>query len=158
MKFSVRLTLISEVVTEDRACFWHSSDETCNLCPNDENESIPDHIYKDYYATDGSAVMLKEDNDLDFASTPFSATELIDSSELPLFQRDWFILVDQNESEVTFQLQPQAEVIVESATEQEAREVCQKLLPQLFEIYNLASLASDGLEIKTVEIDIVKEI
>ena len=144
MKFSIRLTFISEVVTEDRACLWHSDDETCNLCPNEENESIPDHIYKDYYATDGSAVMLKEDLDLDFASTPFSGTELIDGAELPLFQPDWFILEEQNESEVTFRL--------------EAREKCQKLLPQLFEIYNLASLASDGLEIKIVQIDIVKAI
>ena len=158
MKFSIGLTFISEVVTEDRACLWHSDDETCNLCPNEENESIPDHIYKDYYATDGSAVMLKEDLDLDFASTPFSGTELIDGAELPLFQPDWFILEEQNESEVTFRLQPQAEVIVESPTELEAREKCQKLLPQLFEIYNLASLASDGLEIKIVQIDIVKVI
>jgi hypothetical protein len=152
MKFSIRLTLISEAVTEDRACFWHSSDETCNLCPNDENESIPDHIYKDYYATDGSAVMLKEDNDLDFASTPFSSTELVDGSELPLYEPDWFIVVEQNASEVTFQLQPGADITVESVTEQEAREICQVLLPQLFEIYNLASEGSAGLEIKAVEI------
>ena len=158
MKFSIRLTLISEVVTEDRACLWHSDDETCNLCPSEENECIPDHIYKDYYATDGSAVVLKEDLNLDFASTPFSGTELIDGAELPLFQPDSFILEEQNGSEVTFRLQPQAEVIVESATEQEARQTCQKLLPQLFEIYNLASLASDGLEIKIVQIDIVKVI
>ena len=158
MKFSIRLTLVSEVVTEDRACLWHSDDETCNLCPTEENESIPDHIYKDYYATDGSAVMLKEDLELDFASTPFSGTELINQAELQLFQPDWFVLEEQNESEVTFRLQPQAEVIVESATEQEARQTCQKLLPQLFEIYNLASLASDGLEIKTVEINLVKAI
>jgi len=151
MKFLVRLNLISELVTADRACLWHSSEETCNLCPNDENESIDDHIYKDYYATDGSAVFLKEDLDLEFASTPFGGTELIDGTELPLLQPDWFTLVEQNETEVTFRLQPQAEVIVESATEQEAIEKCQTLLPQIFEIYNLAS-DSDGLEIKAVEI------
>lgn len=139
------------MVTSDRACLWHSSEETCNLCPNDDNANIADYIYKDYYATDGSAVYLKEGLDLDFGSTPFSATELIEESELPLLQPDWFVLVEQNETEVTFNLQPQAEVIVESATDQEAREKCQTLLPQLFEIYNLASEA-EGLEIKAVEI------
>ena len=152
MKFLVRLNLISEMVTADRACLWHSSEETCNLCPNDVNEPIDDHIYKDYYATDGSAVFLKDNLDLEFASTPFTGTELIDGSELPLLQPDWFILVEQNENEVTFKLQPQAEVIVESATEQEARENCQMLLPQLFEIENLASEGSEWLEIKAVEI------
>ena len=88
---------------------------------------------------------------MEFASTPFGGTELIDGTELPLLQPDWFTLVEQNETEVTFRLQPQAEVIVESATEQEAIEKCQTLLPQIFEIYNLAS-DSDGLEIKAVEI------
>jgi hypothetical protein len=151
MKFLVRLNLISEVVTEDRACLWHSSDETCNLCPNEGDESIPDYIYKDYYATDGSEVHLKDALDLDFASTPFSATVLIDGSELPLLEPDWFVLVKQDESEVTFQLQPQAEVIVDSMTELEAIEKCQILLPQLFEIHNLASEPGE-LEIKAVEI------
>jgi hypothetical protein len=60
--------------------------------------------------------------------------------------------VEQNASEVTFQLQPGADITVESVTEQEAREICQVLLPQLFEIYNLASEGSAGLEIKAVEI------
>ena len=158
MKFLVRLNLISELVTEDRACLWHSSDETCNLCPNEGDESIPDYIYKDYYATDGSEVHLKDALDLDFASTPFSATVLIDGSELPLLEPDWFVLVSQDESEVSFQLQPSADVVVESATEQEVRGNCQILLPQLFEIYNLASEGSGGLEIKTVEIFSVKPI
>lgn len=152
MKFLVRLNLISELVTMDRACLWHSDAETCNLCPSDGGESIPDHIYKDYYATEGSQVLLKEATFSDFTSTPFHATEIIDDSELPLLQPDWFVLIEQNESEVSFQLQPQAEVIVESATEQEAIEKCQVLLPQLFEIYNLASEGSGGLEIKAVEV------
>ena len=152
MKFLVRLNLVSELVTEDRACLWHSDDETCNLCLSDENESIPDYIYKDYYATDGSEVQLRETLDLDFASTPFSSTELVDGSVLPLYEPDWFILVEQNASEVTFRLQPGADITVESVTEQEAREFCQVLLPQLFEIYNLASEGSAGLEIKAVEI------
>ena len=153
MKFNLRLTLISEVAAEDSPCTWHDEDGRCAYCPNDEGvyEQVDRFLYKDYYATEGSAVILKYGNEL--SSTPLSATVLIDGSELPLFDSDGFLMIDRDESEVRFQLEPRAEITIEAASEEEAKDLCKNLLPQLFEIYNSASEGSDGLEIKAVEIE-----
>ena len=151
MQFKVDLRLTSEVDTDDHPCSWHDEEETCFACPDEDGED--QCAYDSYCATDGSAVYLKTGQDL--SSTPFSSTELNDYLELKCSQ-DHFILVSTDQVEIKFQLRAWVEVAIDAASEESAKEQCQAMIPELFEIHNRAvSEANEdsvGLAIESVEI------